>query len=238
MKIGLFTDSHYCDRERTCTTRRPSLSYEKIREAMTVFAAAKVDLVLCLGDLVDDCGSREKNVEKLGELTSLIASFGLPFYSLMGNHDYQNFTREEFDTLTGGAYPPFSRRYGKAVLIFLDANYKKDGTVYEPGKVDWVDTKLPGDQVNLLRQALDDSAGQSVYVFTHQNPDDTVEEHHVIANAGELRRMFEEAGNVKAVLSGHYHPGHDSEIGGIRYHTLPAMCEGEENRYKIFEIEN
>ena len=34
MKLALFTDPHYCDKEVTCRTRRPILSYGKIREAM------------------------------------------------------------------------------------------------------------------------------------------------------------------------------------------------------------
>lgn len=232
----MFTDPHYCCKEVTCSTRRPSLSYRKIGEAMNAFADAGTDLILCLGDLVDDCGDAERNREEIEKLSALIQSYGIPFYSLMGNHDYQNFTKEEFDRYTGGAYPPFSAVYGSLTFIFLDANYTKSGSVYEPGKVNWTDTKVPEEQVTLLRKTLSASAGQNVYVFTHQNLDTTVEEHHIIANAPEICAMLEEAGNVKTVYSGHYHPGHDTEIGGIRYHTLPAMCEGEENRFEIAEL--
>ena len=30
--------------------------------------------------------------------------------------------------------------------------------------------------------------------------------------------------------------GHETIIDGIPYHTLPAMCEGEENRFMIVEL--
>ena len=50
MKLALFTDPHYCDKEVTCRTRRPILSYGKIREAMDTFVREGVDFVLCLGD--------------------------------------------------------------------------------------------------------------------------------------------------------------------------------------------
>ena len=236
MKIGLFADPHYCCKEVTCSTRRPSLSYQKIREAMTAFADAGAELVLCLGDLVDDCDDTARNREEIERISALIRSFGIPFYSLMGNHDYQNFTREEFDRFTGGAYPPFSAVYGRRVFLFLDANYTKAGAVYEPGKVDWVDTMVPVEQVSRLREHLSAARGQEVYVFTHQNLDPSVEEHHIISNSAEVRALLEAAGNVKAVFSGHYHPGHEAVVNGIRYHTLAAMCEGEDNRFEVVEL--
>ena len=52
IKLGIFTDPHYCDQDVTCRTRRPVLSYGKIREAMETFVREKVDFVLCLGDIL------------------------------------------------------------------------------------------------------------------------------------------------------------------------------------------
>jgi hypothetical protein len=77
---------------------------------------------------------------------------------------------------------------------------------------------------------------EEAYVFVHQNLDPTVESHHIIRGAEEIRAILRESGKVKAVFQGHYHPGKESVIDGIPYHTLPAMCEGEENRYMITEI--
>jgi manganese-dependent ADP-ribose/CDP-alcohol diphosphatase len=48
--------------------------------------------------------------------------------------------------------------------------------------------------------------------------------------------MLAASGKVKTVFQGHYHPGHENELNGIRYITLPAMCEGEENRFAVYEI--
>ena len=48
--------------------------------------------------------------------------------------------------------------------------------------------------------------------------------------------MIVASGKVKAVFQGHYHKGHETVIDGIPYHTLPAMCEGEENRFMIIEL--
>ncbi len=234
MKIGLFTDSHYCDKETTCSgTRFPRQSFEKIKNAMENFRDC--DLVISLGDLVDDCDDTEKNIKKIKEITELIRSYGIPFISLMGNHDYQNFTREEFDTYTGGAYPPFSMSFGENTLVFLDANFYADGTVYSRGNVDWKDANLLEDQRIALTKLLDETVG-NVYIFLHQNLDPEVQEWHIIKNASEIRELIENSGKVKRVVQGHYHEGHDIVLGGVEYHTLRAMCEVEEDYYKIMEI--
>ena len=70
MKLGLFTDPHYSSLKVTCVTRRPSLSLGKMREALA--AMADCDLILCLGDLIDDCGDPVKNREILTQEKNLL----------------------------------------------------------------------------------------------------------------------------------------------------------------------
>jgi len=234
MKLGLFSDSHYSDKAVSCTTRRPSLSYGKIRDAMEAFRDAGCDLVLCLGDLVDCCDTIEEDRARLDELRELITSYGLPFYSLMGNHDYQNFDREEFAARI--PHPPFFLRFGDLTLIFPDANYADNGVIYRRDAIDWTNAYLPADQMKRLADVLADDATVNAHVFLHQNLDPSVEKHHIIRNAGQIRGVLEESGKVRGVWQGHYHPGHESVIAGIPYTTLPAMCEGERNPFRIAEI--
>lgn len=236
MKLGLFTDPHYSTKELTCKTRRPSLSYGKIGEAMEHFAREGVDMVICLGDLVDDCGSTEENIEAIKRITDLVRSYGIPFYCMMGNHDYQNFTRAEFDSYTRGAYPPFSLEMGESLLIFLDCNYRKCGRIYGPDDVDWKDTRLPDEQLTKMRKLIEASPEKEIYVLSHQNIDSGIRADHVTDNADEIRAILSSHANVRAVIQGHYHRGHDNVIDGIQYHTLPAMCEGEGNYFEIFEV--
>jgi hypothetical protein len=77
---------------------------------------------------------------------------------------------------------------------------------------------------------------RDAHIFIHHNLNPDAEQHHLVKNAAEVREILEKSGKVKAVWQGHYHTGHDSIINGISYHTLGAMCEGEENRYIIAEI--
>ena len=231
MKIGLFADPHYSSQKESCGTRRPSLSYGKIREAMEQFRGQKADLVICLGDLMN-----AGEPDLLRDVSAMIHSFHIPFYCMMGNHDYGDFSREAFNELTQNSYPPFSVQYGNKTLIFPDANYLNDGQLYTSENLDWTNSFVPEDQVNQLKSVLADSTVTEAYIFLHQNIDPGVERHHIIRNAEEIRAILRDSGKVKAVYQGHYHPGHENIIDNIPHHTLPAMCEGEENRFRIVEI--
>ena len=231
MKLGLFTDPHYSHQERTCTTRRPSLSYGKVREAMEAMAGC--DLVLCLGDLINDCGDPAENRERLAEMAALLHSFSMPVYCLPGNHDYEAFTMAQFRQITDCLAPPAVLRLCGRTLLFPSASFRQDGTPYDGHPIDWTDSFIPPTEMDLLRRTLAEPETNEAFVFLHQNLDPDVESHHIIRNAAEVRALLASSGKVKAVFQGHYHPGHENEIDGIRYHTLPAMCEGEENRFVI-----
>ena len=234
MKLGLFTDPHYSRQELTCSTRRPVLSYGKVREAMEAMAGC--DLVLCLGDLINDCGNSAENRKLLAEMAALLHSFSMPVYCLPGNHDYEAFTLTEFQQITDCLAPPSVLRFCGKTLLFPNASYREDGTPYDGNPVDWTDSCIPSPELDLLCRTLAEPETEEAYVFLHQNLDPDVEGHHIIRNAPEVRALLSSSGKVKAVFQGHYHPGHENEIDGIRYHTLPAMCEGEENRFSIIEL--
>lgn len=51
MKIGVFADPHDCSSEVLCQTRRPRLSYEKVRQVMEAFRQNGADYAVCMGDL-------------------------------------------------------------------------------------------------------------------------------------------------------------------------------------------
>ena len=235
MKIGLFADSHYCNKE-SIGNRKPMLSFEKIKTAMESFKQNEVDLIICLGDLVDECDTKSENVDCIKQLCEMIYSYNIPFFSLMGNHDYQNFTRKEFNTYTKGAYPPFVYEKENVTLVFLDCNYDKDGNVYKPNEIDWTDANLPVDQLKKLESILKDKKKKKIYIFSHQNIDNTIDESHVVKNSDEIREAISNSKSVKMVIQGHYHLGKDTKIDKVLYHTLKAMCEFDEEYFEIIKL--
>lgn len=233
MKIGLFTDPHYSNKMEPSENRMHTLSYQKIKEAMEFFQKENVDLVICLGDLTDDCVDINDNALALENIIGLIKSYDIKFYSLMGNHDYQSFTREEFDYISRGAYPPFMLETKNSILVFLDCNYQDDERPYVKRNVDWTNTYLPTEQLKKLENVI--KSDKDIYVFSHQSIDNEVDINHIVRNSERIREIIRQ-GNTKMVIQGHYHKGHDTIIDGIKYHTLRAMCEGKENFYEILTI--
>ena len=236
MKIGIFTDPHASDMELTCQNRRPALSYGKIRSAMEDFCAKGVELVICLGDLLNRCADHADDEKEFLRLAEMIRSFQLPFYCVRGNHDCQIFSEEDFYRLGGFEKLPFVKRFDDRALIFLDACFHEDGEVYSRERAEWTDSMIPKEQVERLKATLADAQIRQVTVFLHQllNPD--ADPRYLVKNADEIRGILEESGKVSCVYSGHFHRGQQSVCNGISYTALPAMCIGEENRYFILDI--
>ena len=236
MKLGIFTDSHYCGAEVLCQTRRPSLSLSKIREAMEAFREEKVDACICLGDMTDHARTDTKNdtTAYYRQAIDVIQSYRIPFYFVPGNHDY--LMMKGSDLFTDGVQsPPYAISLGGYRLIFLDANFRSCGRRFDIAGEMWDDSNLPREQLEFLKNELE-GASEECIIFVHENLDPFVEEHHVIKNAEEIRNIIKKSDKVKLVLQGHYHPGADHIIDGIAYVTLPAMCEGEENSYRILTL--
>ena len=237
MKIGLFTDPHYCKTDILCRTRRPSLSLNKVKKAMECFVNEDVKFCVCLGDLVDKCETVEESYQCLDEIVKTIKAYRIPFLLVPGNHDYGVFSAEELSKRTGSCISPYTVDTDTHRLVILDANYRSDLRRFDVAGVDWTDSNLPPDQLEYLNDALN-HVSKPCIVFTHENLDECVETRHIVKNAAEVRGIIENSKNVAIVIQGHYHYGADNVINGIRYLTLPAMCEGAENKYCVLDTDN
>jgi len=220
LKIGLIADPHYSSDERI-GNRYPCRSLDKIYSAAKAFKSANVDLILCLGDMInDEAGRNEENLRRISQPLVSVTECLL----VQGNHDRELFTAEQLAKITGMTVSPCSVMRSGIRIITLDGNFCGDGSPYRLHDTDWTDTFLPENQLGLLRSSLAES-GEDAYVFIHQCLDPNAEAHHIIRNAAEIRAVIAASEKVKGVYQGHYHPGLESTVDGIPYHTLPAMCE-------------
>ena len=80
-----------------------------------------------------------------------------------------------------------------------------------------------------LKNELARINGEAI-VFMHQNIDPAIHVSHRLCNDSAVRSVLEESGKVKLVIQGHYHPGNENTVNGIRYLTLPAMCERQTDK--------
>ncbi|MBQ4509985.1 MAG: metallophosphoesterase [Clostridia bacterium] len=237
MKIGLFTDCHYCKAEYLGPTRRPKLSINKIREAMNAFKSNNVDIVFCLGDMTDhdENSTKEQIIECFKEAMSLIKSYNIPFYLVPGNHDYLVMTANDMEKEADFKIPPYTVETNTHSFIILDANYRSNMVRFDKAGVQWTDSNLPPHQIEFLKNALNTSTKRCV-VLVHENLDPSVDKMHIIKNAEQARDIIKNCQKVSLVIQGHYHSGKESTIDNIPYITLPAMCEGESNSFRILEL--
>lgn len=232
MKIGMFTDPHYSSAEVTCGNRYNSLSLGKMERALGCFREAACELAIILGDVTDTEDRRELEAENLRKVADVLDHSGMDVICLMGNHDGFVFSEDVFYRILGEKYRPQDVTRGRKNLIFIDACYFSDGRRYAPGDSDWTDTYFPF--AAELERKLTGLEGD-VWVFMHQNIDPNIPEDHRLSNAGEVRRILEESGKTRGVFQGHYHPGKNSQVNGIRYTALPAMCEND-GAYFVVDI--
>ena len=237
MKIGLFTDCHYCHADLIGDSRRSLLSYKKTKEAMEEFAKENVDMVFCLGDITDhnEGCTREEIIFCFKEIIDLIKSYNIPFYLVPGNHDYLVMSASDIESEADIKIPPYTITTPTHNFIVLDANYRSNMVRFDIAGVEWTDSNLPPHQVDFLKDELSKSDKPCV-ILVHENLDPSVDKMHIIKNADQIRSIVKESGKVCMVLQGHYHKGNENIINNIPYITLPAMCEGEENSFLILEL--
>ncbi|MHC4604996.1 MAG: metallophosphoesterase family protein, partial [Planctomycetota bacterium] len=167
--------------------------------------------------------------------------FNGPTYHVLGNHDEDSISKEQFltnveNTNINPVKSYYSFDFNGVHFVILDANYRADGTDYDRGNFDWTDANVPDAELNWLKQDLV-AARRGAIVFIHQLLDGTGS--HFVKNAGEVRAILQSSGKVPAVFQGHQHSGGCSQIEGIHYYTLKAMVEGpgpENSSYAIVEV--
>lgn len=233
MKIGLFTDSHYSSVEVPGCIRQHTKSLRKIGEAFEAFSAEKCDMVICLGDLIDQEKDHEKEIENLKKISDVFSKYNLEIRVVMGNHDAFAFEVDEFYSILGEQYRPKNIYNDLKNIIFIDACYFKTGIHYARGDSDWTDTFYP--KTAELEEILSKLNGEA-YIFMHQDIDPEIEDELRLSNDGVIRKILEKSNKVKIVFQGHNHPGCRNELNGIQYITCRAMCEYEDGYYSIVEI--
>lgn len=233
MKIGFFSDLHCGREEITNGNRFPSRSLGKLQKLLMDFENIGVDLAICLGDVINGSVSKADDIEHLSRVAKVMRDSSIPVLVMQGNHDFKNLDDDTFYRISDFVRPPFVCRAGEVNLVFLDANYKTDGTRYgaDGTHPDWKNTYIPPEQIEALREVfLNAPEGSRFWILCHQCLDIGVEERHIVNNADEVLSVIgnEGRGMVEFVICGHYHPGGYSIDIGTEFVTLPAVCTGKE----------
>lgn len=247
VRFGVVTDLHYSLREPYGTRYFPQ-TMEKLKKAIEVFAHSNLDFLIELGDFKDqdNLPQREQTIAYLDEIEKVFQSFRGPVYHVLGNHDMDSISKEDFLQHTsneGGANKKnyYSFCFDQVKFIVLDANYNQDGTPYDTGNFDWTKAYIPKEQTEWLQKELTES-NKPVILFIHQLLDrfSDISKSLCVSNADEIVSLLEKNGNVLAVFQGHHHAGHYSFRNNIHYWTMKGMIEGglpDNNSFAVVEID-
>lgn len=236
LTFGVFADPQHGERE-AAGSRFYRDSPAKLAECIQAFARAKPAFVICLGDFVDGT-SRDFDTEMrhLRTIDGLFRRFEGPRYHVLGNHDLDALTKDEFLKATGMPAAHYAFDAAPFRCLVLDACYRKGFEPYARGNFVWTDSWVPPDQLRWLEGELRKAEGK-VLVFTHQPLDS--DDVHCVRNAADVRRILEDSGKVTAVFSGHDHKGGSRRVRGIPYFTICGMVEGpgvERNAYALVTV--
>ena len=234
MKTGLFSDTHYCDKEILEQNRKPRRALECAKTAASEFKRNGVEKVICLCDMIHLDGGIAESVRHLQIISDVFRSEGFDCYICLGNHDNEVLSHEDYRRISGFKIAPCKIETERSRLLMLDASYTPDSKPSPEGELDWTVSFVPDDQLGWLDREL--NTHKDCYIFIHQNIDTNVEERHIVSNADEINSVIAAHKNVAHVYQGHYHYGARSIINSVPYTTLRAMCIGEENNYMIIDV--
>lgn len=234
LRLGLISDIHYADL-KTAGSRHYRDSLAKVKEAIAKFNASDLDMVICLGDLIDAGKSVEEEYSHLERVYEEFKQLKVPCQFVLGNHCIYTLTKEEFLRGVNQESSNDSLKIKGVRLVFLDACHRKDGVSYGRKNYQWTDTDIPEEQRKWLKKALLQDS-QPTLVFVHQRLD--VGGNYGVHSAPLVRQILEDSGEVAAVFQGHNHVNEHKIINGVHYVTINAVIEGpapENNAFSILE---
>lgn len=248
IRFGIVTDTHYAERVVPDNSNRYyNESLDKMSECIDLMNEQNVDFLIELGDFKDQ-GNPPNEAETLKFLAIIEKEFRRfegPHYHVLGNHDHDSISKQQFlDEISNEGFAKASNYYSfnrnSFHFIVLDANYTSQGIAYNHGNFDWTDTHISDNQLEWLKKDLPRYKMPTI-IFIHQRLDTPpANRQYCPNNADTVRKILEDAGNVKVVFQGHDHKGDLSKLNNIYYYTLKAVVEGtgpENNNYAIVEID-
>ncbi len=247
VSFGLVTDCHYADLPLAVrpmpvgdAAYRDSLA--KMREFVSVMNRVRPAFAIELGDFKDQGPDKAATLGFLDKIEGVFAQFAGARYHVLGNHDMDCLTKDDFlSHVTNAGQPKALANYSfvknGVTFIVLDACYDSQMRHYSRNNP-WDDANVPPEELAWLEGELARAPGP-VIVFCHQRIDPKAWAQHEVKNSAAVRAVLEKSGKVKAVFTGHEHFGGVNLIRGIPYYSLRALVVGtgeEENSYAVASL--
>lgn len=229
LRFGVVTDVHYAGRP-PAGTRHYQLALGKLGACVDLMNAEKVDFLIELGDFKDqdETPVEQNTLAYLRAVEGVFAGFRGPRFHVLGNHDVDSITKEQFQSVVENTGVDRARTWysfdrGGFHFVVLDADFRTDMIPYGRGEFDWRDANISPAQIEWLARDLK-TASAPVIAFVHQRLDEGGE--GSIGNRAAVRQVLNDSGRAVLVMQGHIHQGDYQRIDGIHYYTQVASVEG------------
>ena len=244
IRFGMLSDIHYANRE-PAGTRFYNQSLTKVQEAVARMNQEKLDFAIELGDFKDqDAVPNEANTLKyLTDVESVFQKFKGPTYHVLGNHDMDGISKQQFLERVENTGIPNTKSYYSFNkkgfhFVVLDGNFTKEGKAYNHGNFSWDNASISEEEIGWLKDDL--KANElPVLVFIHQMLEESKSVNHAVRNAPQVRQILEQSKNVICVLQGHVHEEIYNLINGTHYYSVNAVVDGdgpENSAYMIVDV--
>ena len=238
-KIVIFSDLHYAP-ERPVNNgsiiERKLMEFaEPLLQKLTdkINNEIKPDLIINLGDLVEDFNDHDKDIINLNYIWNKFKNIEGKFYSCIGNHDLRSMSsRGEVEQIMGYEHSTFSFDIDKLHIVILGTYVNNDmGT--EAGGI-FKTQFISKEDLNWLKEDLNKNNLPTI-ICTHFGvaEDDmkgnwwfeSCPEDALLGNRKELKEIIKNNKNILAVFSGHQHWTKYIKEDGISYYVLGSMTE-------------
>ena len=254
INFGIIADVQYAPKP-SAGKRNYAQSIHLLDTCIEDFNTRSLDFVIQLGDIID--GSDDSSAD-LKIITSIYNRSIADTYHVLGNHDFAGIDRTLVMKILGMENPYYDFDIGCWKFIVLDCmdlavsgGWDKNSENYLLGQkmLDHLVSRnadnayawnggISQTQLNWLDNVLKtaDKNKQKAIIFGHP-PLLPAGEPHTLSNAEKVIQVFEKYDCVQLYLCGHRHSGGFSEQNDIRYVTITAMVEADEdNAYAVISL--
>lgn len=238
-KIVIFSDLHYAPEkpiDNGSIIERKLMEYAEPLLQKLIYKInneIKPDLILNLGDLVEDFNDHDKDIINLNYIWNEFKNIEGEFYSCIGNHDLRSMSsRNEVEKIMGYEHSTFSFDINGMHVIILGTTLNNDiGTEY--GGI-FKAQFMSKEDLNWLKEDLEKNNLPTILCIHFGVAEDDMKgnwwfesnpEHALLGNRKELKEIIKNDKNILAVFSGHQHWTKYIKEDGISYYVIGSMTE-------------
>lgn len=224
IKIIQVTDSHlFADKQRDLLGVNTYDSFTQTLELIRNKNKKNIDFIIHTGDLTQD--GREIGYTLIAKL---LDSFGIPVYSVPGNHDNA--------AVMTRVYPCGNMRIDNHLLLPTWQIILLNSQIPEK-----VQGYLDSSQLSLMQSCLDQNPNLHTMIMFHHQPTPVGSkwlDALGVRNANEFWKIVANYSNIKLVVFGHVHQEFAKTINGIPCYATPSTCIQFMRNQDYFGLEN